>query len=66
MANQTDYNKFFQGLYNVSGFDGSIESDFLKLGQVPDDRKSNLIDYNLKGFDDYRIALQNYLKDYFN
>lgn len=62
MANQTDYNKFFQGLYNVSGFDGSIESDFLKLGQVPDDRKSNLIDYNLKGFDDYRVALQNYLK----
>ena len=62
MANQTDFSKFFQGVYNVSGFDGSIESDFLKLGQVPDDRKSNLIDYNLKGFDDYRVALQNYLK----
>ena len=62
MANQLDFSKFFQGLYNVSGFDGSIESDFLKLGQVPDDRKQNLIDYNLKGFDDYRIALQNYLK----
>ena len=62
MANQLDFSKFFQGLYNVSGFDGSIESNFLKLGQVPDDRKQNLIDYNLKGFDDYRIALQNYLK----
>lgn len=62
MANQTDFSKFFQGVYNVSGFDGSIESDFLKLGQIPDDRKSNLIDYNLKGFDDYRVALQNYLK----
>ena len=48
MANQTDFSKFFQGVYNVSGFDGSIESDFLKLGQIPDDRKSNLIDYNLK------------------
>ena len=59
---RTDYSKFFQGVYNVSGFDGSIESDFLKLGQVPDDRKSNLIDYNLKGFDDYRVALQDYLK----
>ena len=62
MAQQPDFSKFFQGLYNVSGFDGSIESDFLKLGQVPDDRKQNLIDYNLQGFDDYRIALQNYLK----
>jgi len=62
MANQPDFSKFFQGVYNVSGFDGSIESDFLKLGQIPDDRKSNLIDYNLKGFDDYRVALQNYLK----
>ena len=57
-----DYTKFFQGLYNVSGFDGTIESDFLKLGVVPDDRKKDLIDYNLKGFDDYRTALQNYLK----
>ena len=34
MANQTDFSKFFQGVYNVSGFDGSIESDFLKLGQI--------------------------------
>ena len=59
---QEDFSRFFQGLYNTSGFDGTIESDFLKLGNVPDDRKENLIDYNLKGFDDYRVALQNYLK----
>ena len=61
MAN-IDYNKFFEGLYNTSGFDGTIESDFLKLGQVPDDRKPNLIDYDLRGFNDFRIALQGYLK----
>tara|TARA_R110000824_G_scaffold61487_16_gene163566 strand:- start:2296 stop:3915 length:1620 start_codon:yes stop_codon:yes gene_type:complete len=61
MAN-INYNKFFEGLYNTSGFDGTIESDFLKLGQVPDDRKPNLIDYDLRGFNDFRIALQNYLK----
>lgn len=59
---QQNYSRYFKGLYNVSGFDGTIESDFLKLGNVPDDRKPDLIDYNLKGFDDYRIALQNYLK----
>ena len=57
-----DYSQFFQGLYNTSGFDGTIESDFLKLGQIPDDRKPDLIDYNLNGFNDYRVALQNYLK----
>jgi len=62
MTDNKGYQRYFQGLYNVSGFDGTIESDFLKLGAIPDDRKSNLIDYNLKGFDDYRVALQNYLK----
>ena len=59
---QQDFSKFFQGLYNVSGFDGTIESDFLKLGSIPDNSKPDLIDYNLNGFDDYRLALQDYLK----
>jgi uncharacterized phage protein gp47/JayE len=62
MPTNVNYSRFFEGLYNVSGFDGTIESDFLKLGQVPDDRKSDLIDYNINGFDEYRTALQNYLK----
>ena len=62
MATNQDYSRYFQGLYNISGFDGTIESDFLKLGQVPDDRKSDLIDYNINGFDEYRTALQNYLR----
>ncbi len=62
MPTNTNYSRYFKGLYNISGFDGSIESDFLKLGQVPDDRKSDLIDYNINGFDQYRKALQDYLK----
>ena len=62
MSTNQDYSRYFGGLYNISGFDGTIESDFLKLGQVPDDRKSDLIDYNINGFDQYRTALQNYLK----
>jgi len=62
MANNQDYSRYFEGLYNISGFDGTIESDFLKLGQVPDDRKPDLIDYNINGFDQYRTALQNYLR----
>ena len=62
MPTNNNYSRYFEGLYNISGFDGTIESDFLKLGQVPDDRKSDLIDYNVNGFDQYRTALQNYLK----
>lgn len=62
MATNTNYARYFEGMYNISGFDGTIESDFLKLGQVPDDRKADLIDYNTNGFDEYRTALQNYLK----
>ena len=57
-----DYTKFFNGISNTSGFDGTIESDFLKLGQIPDNRKPDLIDYNLNGFNDYRAALQNYIR----
>tara|TARA_R110000824_G_scaffold91961_1_gene223366 strand:+ start:3537 stop:5165 length:1629 start_codon:yes stop_codon:yes gene_type:complete len=62
MPTNNNYSRYFEGLYNISGFDGTIESDFLKLGQVPDDRKSDLIDYNVNGFDQYRTALQDYLK----
>jgi hypothetical protein len=61
MNENQNFARYFQGLYNISGFDGTIESDFLKLGNVPDDRKSDLIDYNINGFDEYRTALQNYL-----
>jgi len=56
------FDKFLQGIHNVSGFDGTIESDFLKLARVPDGSKKNLIDYNLNSFEEYRTALNNYLK----
>ena len=57
------FSKFFNnGRVNVSGFDGTIESDFLKLGGIPDQRKGDLIDYSIAGFDDYRAALQDYLR----
>jgi len=57
------FSKFLaNGRVNVSGFDGTIETDFLKLGGVKDDRKADLIDYAIADFDDYRVALQNYLR----
>jgi hypothetical protein len=58
----TEYSDFFNGMYNVSGFDGLVESDFLKLGVIPEGERSTQIDYALVSFDEYREALQNYLK----
>ena len=51
-----------EGLYNTSAFDGTVASDFLKLGVIPDNLKADLIDYSVADFDDYRFALTNYLK----
>jgi len=57
------FSKFLaNGRVNVSGFDGTIETDFLKLGGVKDNRKADLIDYAIADFEDYRVALQNYLR----
>jgi len=58
----TTLDEFFRGLYNVSGFDGSISSDFAKLGIIPDNKKADLIDYSLSDFDEYRVAFRDYLK----
>ena len=58
----TTLQEFFRGLYNVSGFDGTITSDFAKLGVIPDDKKADMIDYSLSDFEEYRVALRDYLK----
>jgi hypothetical protein len=51
-----------EGIYNTSAFDGTVESDFIKLGIIPDALKADLIDYSVADFDDYRQALTNYLR----
>ena len=51
-----------EGIYNTSAFDGTVESDFLKLGIIPDATKAELIDYSVADFDDYKLALTNYLQ----
>ena len=61
----TTLDEFFRGLYNVSGFDGTINSDFAKLGVIPDNKKADLIDYSLSDFDEYRTAFRDYLKAVF-
>jgi len=57
----TDTN-FFDGLYNSSGFDGTVQSDFLRLGLLAAPEKRSLIDYSVITFDEHREAFDNYIK----
>jgi hypothetical protein len=58
----TTLDEHFRGLYNVSGFDGTVASDFAKLGIIPDNKKADLIDYSLEDFEEHRTAFRDYLK----
>tara|TARA_R110000851_G_scaffold62973_1_gene144228 strand:+ start:236 stop:1837 length:1602 start_codon:yes stop_codon:yes gene_type:complete len=52
----------FDPLYNVSAFDGTINSDFMRLGTIPETHKKDLISYSAKGFDDYKKDLLQYVQ----
>jgi len=49
-------------IYNTSSFDGSIKTDFLKLGSVPFGSRGGLVDYSVADFDEYVEALKVYLR----
>lgn len=51
-----------QGTYNLSAFDGTVTSDFLKLGNLTNKAKAGLIDYSAADFEESREALLVYLK----
>tara|TARA_R110000824_G_scaffold201781_2_gene385914 strand:+ start:2909 stop:4528 length:1620 start_codon:yes stop_codon:yes gene_type:complete len=51
-----------QGTYNLSAFDGTVTSDFLKLGNLTNKAKAGLIDYSAADFEESRAALLVYLK----
>ena len=48
--------------YNASAFDGTVQSDFMKLRVISDLAKSNLIDYSVADFDEFKEAFINYVK----
>ena len=50
------------GIFNTSAFDGTISSDFLQLGDLTPQIKSDRVDYSVADFDEYRTALLNYLQ----
>tara|TARA_R110000744_G_scaffold193538_1_gene312417 strand:+ start:185 stop:1798 length:1614 start_codon:yes stop_codon:yes gene_type:complete len=51
-----------QGIYNVGALDGTVKSDFLELGVIPDENKVDYVDYAPQSFDQYKTALLNYVK----
>lgn len=48
--------------YNASAFDGTVQSDFMRLGQIQELAKSQLIDYSVADFDEFKEALMEYVK----
>jgi hypothetical protein len=49
-------------IYGTSAFDGTVKSDFLALGIVPDNLRSQFIDYSTADFSEFKEALLSYLK----
>ena len=64
MANQNvpNSNPAFDSIYNPSGFDGQVTSDFLRLGGIPEALRKNLIDFSVSDFDSYKAKLLEYVK----
>tara|TARA_R100000458_G_C8276615_1_gene251968 strand:- start:2305 stop:3948 length:1644 start_codon:yes stop_codon:yes gene_type:complete len=48
--------------YNASAFDGTVQSDFMRLGEIQELAKSQLIDYSVADFDEFKEALMDYVK----
>ena len=63
MANNVPgYNPVFDAIYNPSGFDGQVTSDFLRLGGIPAALRKDLIDFSTADFDEFKEAFNTYVK----
>lgn len=56
------YNPAFDAIYNPSGFDGQVTSDFLRLGGIPTALRKDLIDFSTADFDEFKQSFENYIK----
>ena len=52
----------FDAIYNPSGFDGQVTSDFMRLGGIPEALKKDLIDFSVSDFDTFKVRLLEYVK----
>lgn len=63
MANNVPgFNPSFEGIYNPSGFDGQVTSDFLRLGGIPAALRKTLVDFSTTDFDEFKEAFNTYIK----
>jgi len=56
------YNPVFDSIYNPSGFDGRVVSDFMRIGGIPASQRKNLIDFSTADFDQFKESLNTYIK----
>jgi len=60
--NVPGYNPAFDAIYNTSGFNGQVTTDFLRLGGIPAALRKDLIDFSTADFDDFKESFNNYVK----
>lgn len=60
--NVPGYNPSFDSIYNPSGFNGQITSDFLRLGGIPAALRKDLIDFSTADFDEFKASFETYIK----
>jgi|15BtaG_2_1085339.scaffolds.fasta_scaffold00376_3 hypothetical protein len=51
-----------ESIYSSSAFDGTVESDFMKLGVIPEALKAEFIDYSVNDFSELKDSLLSYIK----
>ena len=64
MADQNvpNSNPAFDSIYNPSGYDGQVTSDWLRLGGIPEALKKDLIDFSTADFNEFKVSFNNYVK----
>ena len=50
------------GIFNTSAYDGTIDSDFINIGDISLKAKSSKVDYSINDFAEYRESLITYLR----
>jgi hypothetical protein len=56
------FNPAFDSIYNPSGFDGQVTSDYLRLGGIPLPLRKDLIDFSTNDFDGFKESFNNYVR----
>tara|TARA_R110001583_G_scaffold26509_5_gene95381 strand:+ start:1310 stop:2929 length:1620 start_codon:yes stop_codon:yes gene_type:complete len=60
-----DTNTPWRGLTNHASPDGTVTSDFIQTGILPDDKKIPLIDFATQDYASYKSSLTDYLKAFY-